>query len=332
MPLKPISYLQTDSRWKNHNYSAKGEKKTIGSSGCGPTAAAMAIATLKDKNITPVTTAEWSMAHGYKALNQGTFYSYFVPQLAQYDISCQKLNTANLYGKSTSDAHSRALADLKSGNWILACMGKGNWTKSGHFILVYAYENGTVYINDPASTKPARIKNSWDLFAKQVKYMWSISTSDCVKTDIPQTASTTEVIYTSHRISDNKWGNEIKGYQNINSMGYSGVFGKAIDKIAVRLTNGFLTYTVHRKNGGWGNEINGFSTTDTNKYAGSTGQPIDAIAIKATGISGKIKYRIHRKTDGKWGDWICGYSKTDTTGYAGSFGKEIDAIQIGIES
>ena len=78
--VKPVSYLQTDSKWKNHNYSAKGENKTIGSSGCGVTAAAMVIATLKDNNVTPITTAEWSMAHGYKALNQGTYYTYFVPE------------------------------------------------------------------------------------------------------------------------------------------------------------------------------------------------------------------------------------------------------------
>ena len=99
---KPVSYLQTDPKWKNHNYSAKGESKTIGSSGCGPTAAAMVIATLKDKNVTPVTTAEWSMAHGYKALNQGTFYTYFVPQMSVYGITCKRLNTSNLYGKSSS--------------------------------------------------------------------------------------------------------------------------------------------------------------------------------------------------------------------------------------
>ena len=59
--VKPVSYLQTDPKWKNHNYSAKGESKTIGSSGCGVTVAAMVIATLKDKNVTPITTAEWSM-------------------------------------------------------------------------------------------------------------------------------------------------------------------------------------------------------------------------------------------------------------------------------
>ncbi len=178
---KPVSYLQTDPKWKNHNYSAKGESKTIGSSGCGPTAAAMVIATLKDKNVTPVTTAEWSMAHGYKALNQGTFYTYFVPQMSVYGITCKRLNTSNLYGKSSSTAHTEALNALKKGNWVIACMGKGNWTTQGHFILLYWYDNGYVYINDPASTGAARVKNTWTLFAKQVKYMWTITFPDNFK-------------------------------------------------------------------------------------------------------------------------------------------------------
>lgn len=182
--IKPVSYLQTDPKWKNHNYSAKGEKKTIGSSGCGVTVAAMVIATLKDKNVTPITTAEWSMAHGYKALNQGTYYTYFVPQFKQYGITCRQLNSSNLYGKSSSSAHTEALNALKNGNWVIACMGKGHWTSTGHFILLYKYENGYVYINDPASTKADRIKNTWNLFAKQVKYIWVIDIPESFKSGI----------------------------------------------------------------------------------------------------------------------------------------------------
>ena len=182
--IKPVCYLQTDPKWKNYNYSAKGEKKTIGSSGCGVVVAAMVIATLKDKNVTPVTTAEWSMSHGYKALNQGTYYTYFVPQFAQYGITCKRLNQSNLYGQSSSDYHTEALSALKNGNWVIACMGKGTWTNSGHFILLYKYENGYIYVNDPASTKANRIKNTWNLFAKQVKYLWIVDVPDGFKTGI----------------------------------------------------------------------------------------------------------------------------------------------------
>lgn len=192
--IKPISYLQTDSKWKNHNYSAKGEKKTIGSSGCGPTVAAMVIATLKDKSVTPITTAEWSMAHGYKALNQGTFYTYFVPQMSVYGITCKRLNTSNLYGKTSSTAHTEVLNALKRGDWVIACMGKGNWTTSGHFILLYGYDNGYVYINDPASTKSTRIKNTWSLFAKQVKYMWTVTVPNSFKNGISVSSPPTNTI------------------------------------------------------------------------------------------------------------------------------------------
>lgn len=191
--IKPVSYLQTDPKWKNYNYSAKGEKKTIGSSGCGITVAAMVIATLKDKSVTPIITAEWSMRHGYKALNQGTYYTYFVPQFKQYGITCRQLNSSNLYGKSSSSAHTEALNVLKNGNWVVAVMGKGHWTSAGHFILLYKYENGYIYVNDPASTKADRIKNKWDLFAKQVKYMWVIDVPDNFKSGITSPAVSTTV-------------------------------------------------------------------------------------------------------------------------------------------
>lgn len=194
---KPISYLQTDSRWKNNNYSAKGESKTIGSSGCGITVAAMIIATLKDKNVTPAITAEWSMAHGYKALNQGTYYTYFVPQFSAYGIECKRLNLSNLYGNSSSAAHTEALEALKNGNWVIACMGKGHWTSSGHFILLYGYENGYIYINDPASTASDRIKNTWTLFATQVKYLWTITVPGDFKSVTANSSTETTVHETS---------------------------------------------------------------------------------------------------------------------------------------
>lgn len=140
----------------------------------------------------------------------------------------------------------------------------------------------------------------------------------------------TTVTYITHRIPDDKWGNEIVGYNLENNMGYSGSFGKEIDKVAIKLSEGTIIYIAHRQDR-WGNEIKGYSLTDINKYAGSSNKPIDAIAIKTEGINGKLKYRVHRKTDNRWGNWITGYSLTDTNKYAGSFGKPIDAIQIAIE-
>lgn len=173
----PIKYYQTDERWAYSSYSAKGESKTIKAAGCGITVASMVIASLADKTCTPLTTAKWSMAHGYKYLNQGTAYGYFVPQLKVYGIEAKMLNSSSLYGKSDSSAHRAAKEALKQGKWVIACMGPGNWTKAGHYILLYNYRNGYVDINDPASTASIREHNKWTLYASQVKYMWVVDTT-----------------------------------------------------------------------------------------------------------------------------------------------------------
>lgn len=228
--LKPVYYMQTDPKWKNANYSAPGEKKTIGSSGCGITCSAMAIATLKNSKITPLDTAKWSMNNGYKALNQGTYYTYFVPQFKKYGINCKMLNQSNLYGKSTSPAHTEALKQLKAGNWLITCMGKGLWTSSGHFILVYGYKDGYVYINDPASKRSDRIKNTWELLSKQIKYMWSIEVPNPKKSNQSTTQSankpTTKISYTKTQF--------IKDIEKLIGAKVDGVIGEvAISKLPI---------------------------------------------------------------------------------------------------
>ena len=60
MNKQPVSYLQTDPRWAKKDYSAKGEKTTIGASGCGPTAMAIAVATMTDTDTDPAKMAAWA--------------------------------------------------------------------------------------------------------------------------------------------------------------------------------------------------------------------------------------------------------------------------------
>ena len=177
MNSQPISYLQTDSRWKNKLYAVKGEKSTIGGSGCGPTAMSMVLATWADKSVTPETECAWALRNGYKCLNSGTYYSYFVPAAKRYGLKCTMLNGASIYGNGNSPYHEQARKAVQRGDLVIACMGKGNWTSSGHYILLWDIRDGnvTAYINDPASTKAARIRGDYALFKRQVKYYWVIT-------------------------------------------------------------------------------------------------------------------------------------------------------------
>ena len=171
---QPVSYLQTDPRWGSLDYSAPGEKTTILASGCGPTAMAMVLATWADPAVNPKTECAWALAHGFKAPHQGTYYGYFVPAGKRYGLNVRQINAVNLYGNSKSSHHEMARRAIEAGHLVIACMGKGNWTSSGHYVLVWDIQGDTIYINDPASTLARRTMGSYDLFKKQVKYYWII--------------------------------------------------------------------------------------------------------------------------------------------------------------
>lgn len=173
---QPVSYLQTDARWKNIPYAVKGENSTIGGSGCGPTAMAMVLATWADPSVTPKSECAWALNHkpSFKALNQGTYYGYFVPAAARYGLECRQITPGYIYGNANSPYHEEARKALDRGDFVIACMGKGTWTRSGHYVLVWGIEGNMVYINDPASTSPVRTRGNYLVFKQQVKHYWII--------------------------------------------------------------------------------------------------------------------------------------------------------------
>ena len=173
MNKKPVSYLQTDSRWAKKPYRVTGEKSTIGSAGCGPSCAAMVISTLTGKTVTPVDTCDWSIRHGYKALNQGTYYSYFNPQLAAYGIDCQQLLSSRILNQPNHAIHEKVKQYLSRGYYVIALMGPGTWTKSGHFVLVWDWDS-KVRICDPASTRAERLNGDQDTFRREVRNYWLV--------------------------------------------------------------------------------------------------------------------------------------------------------------
>lgn len=183
---KPVSYFQTDRRWAANDYSAPGESTTIAKSGCGPTSMAMVLASWADAKVTPETECAWALEHGYKAAHQGTYYSYFVPAGKRYGLTVERINTVNIYGQTTSAAlaaHDKAAAALANGDLVIACMGVGNWTTSGHYVLCWKLSGNTIYINDPASTRKTRTEGDYALFKTQVKYYWIVRHPDAQKED-----------------------------------------------------------------------------------------------------------------------------------------------------
>lgn len=188
--LEPKLYMQTDPRWANIPYATGNNDRvgreiaTIGNSGCGPSCMAMVISTLTDQKITPKDTCEWALKNGYKATNQGTYYSYFEPQGAVYDISVKQMSWTNNYkNPNLYDLRTKVLTELHDGNWIIAVMGPSIWTTSGHFVLAwYCDDNDIVYIKDPYNTAPNCSKAYKKTFLDAAKYFWLVDVKGYLNT------------------------------------------------------------------------------------------------------------------------------------------------------
>lgn len=158
--------LQNDPRWGSQQYTSTGDSsQTIGSSGCGTTSMAMVLRSFGN-NVSPVDTANYSLQNGYRTANSGTGWGFFRSIGGKYGLTTEDL------GKDTS----AVATSLAAGKPVIASMGKGTFTKSGHFIVLSGTDaNGNVLVNDPASTE--RSQRSWPLsvFANEGKNFWAFS-------------------------------------------------------------------------------------------------------------------------------------------------------------
>ena len=174
MKNRPVYYMQTDPKWKNMDYSAPGETTTIGRAGCGPTSASMVVATLVDRNETPTNAAKWSLRNGFKAKNQGTYHTFFKKYFETFGLKCRQLTSASVYHTPNAPVHIMVREALINGDLIIACMGKGRWTSSGHYVLAWNINGNYVMINDPNSTASNKTKAIIREWQNEVKHYWVI--------------------------------------------------------------------------------------------------------------------------------------------------------------
>lgn len=147
---------QRDPRWANIIYSILDPSdpeypQTIASSGCGPTSIAMVITKLTGEYITPVTTAQFALDNGYRTPYKGTSWSYFGAIGTYYGLTV--IETTNFYD---------AKRFLRNRDCIvIASMGPGHFTTTGHFIVLDSTSTFTTHVLDP--NRFSNNHNWWDL-------------------------------------------------------------------------------------------------------------------------------------------------------------------------
>lgn len=155
-------FLQWDSRW---GYVPYGDN-VIGLSGCAPTCLSMVVYSLtRNKTATPDMFAEYSMKQGYYVEGTGTSWELLTDIPSKYKVKGKTLGLDEIAMKN----------HLDKGNLIICSMGPGDFTMTGHFIVLYGYRNGAFLVNDPYSR--IRSSESWDYetLQGQIKNLWVYS-------------------------------------------------------------------------------------------------------------------------------------------------------------
>ena len=117
----------------------------------------------KDESYTPDKIAAYSVENGYYVEGTGTSW------VLMEDI-------AKLYGikvNSISSSANNMRAVLDNGGIIICAMGKGDFTVSGHYIVIYGYDNEGFMINDPNCVARSGSRWTFSEIEKQIKSIWA---------------------------------------------------------------------------------------------------------------------------------------------------------------
>ena len=154
--------MQWDLRWGYDKYA----KSMIGPSGCGPTCMTMAYLCLTgDTQMNPRNMAEYAQEHGYNT-EAGTSWNFFT----------EGAEGLGLFGQELPLSESVMKQALDQGSVIICSMRPGDFTTTGHFILLRGYDENGFLVNDPNSRKNSEKQWNYDALSGQIKCLWEIGT------------------------------------------------------------------------------------------------------------------------------------------------------------
>lgn len=153
---------QRDAAWANARYGGD----SFGESGCGPTCLAMVYIGLTGRDdLLPTDVGAVSERMGC-VTPEGTAWSFMTEGAAQIGLSAEELPADEMSVRQA----------LLGGSYVICSMGPGDFTKTGHFIVLVGIDkDGKLIIRDPNS--PERTNKAWsfDTVLGQARNLWSYS-------------------------------------------------------------------------------------------------------------------------------------------------------------
>ena len=157
--------LQWDRRWGYDEYGSD----YLAITGCGPTCLAMAgIYLTGNPELRPDRIAGFAQRNGYYAAGYGSSWTLISQGAFDLGMTATELP---LVKKKITDA-------LEQGNPVILAMGPGDFTTTGHYILLTAVEDGAFRVNDPNSIVNSSRLWTYEELESQIRNIWAMGLPD----------------------------------------------------------------------------------------------------------------------------------------------------------
>lgn len=154
-------FLQWDRQWGYIEYGSN----VAGLTACGPVCLAMAGYYLTgDARFSPDKVMQFAMDNGYYAPGSGSSWSLISEGGWKLGLDITEIPLDE----------NRIIRNLEVDNPIICVMGPGDFTTTGHFIVMTGYENGMIRINDPNSVENSEKLWAYEDIYDQIKNLWVI--------------------------------------------------------------------------------------------------------------------------------------------------------------
>lgn len=155
--------LQWDARWGYVRYG----DDLLAVTGCGPTCLAMAAAGLTgDNTITPAAVAEHAQRDGY-----------WVDGVTSWALMTDGCRAWGLVSEELPLTETAVTGTLDEGRPIICSVRPGDFTTTGHFILLAGLEEEGIRVNDPNSPQNSDRLWTYDELEPQIRNLWAFSLS-----------------------------------------------------------------------------------------------------------------------------------------------------------
>ena len=157
-------FLQWDPMWGYGSYGSS----CIAVTGCGPTCLAMAGYYLTGEDtFNPADVAAFAQKNGYYKKGYGSSWTLISEGSQALGLSAKELPLVK----------KKIITALEGGSPVILALGEGDFTSTGHYIVLTGWNGEAFTLNDPNS--PLRSSQTWtyEALEGQIRNIWAISTS-----------------------------------------------------------------------------------------------------------------------------------------------------------